>query len=105
MARKDRRRLVEEEAHFVEVGAQSVRSDRGFEVAFVGRFELLYKEGERSLIIPVDPLFDRLLVEFSRAVAWAEPHAAEVLTTDDRERIVRSVESALKRLRLGFERG
>jgi|CXWL01.1.fsa_nt_gi hypothetical protein len=97
--------LIESEAHFVEVGAQFARSNRGYEVAFVDRFGLRYSEGERSMTIPLDPLVDRVLLDLSRVSGWSEPFDHEVLTSEARARIAENVAAGLKRLRVGFEFG
>jgi hypothetical protein len=34
---------------------QGVESDKGFSVQFVGRFEVLYKEGEKIISVYVEP--------------------------------------------------
>ena len=93
----------EAEAHFFDVRAQSVKSSRGFEVAFVGRYELLYREGEREMIVPVDPLKDRDLLELSRVDGWRPPHDEEALTPEHRIRIAENISAAMKRLRTAYE--
>lgn len=103
--RKLREDLIWRERDLEVVGPQAVRSTSGFEVAFVGRFELLYQEGSRRLIVPVEPLKDMDRVNLSQVEGWRPPHDKEELTADKREEIQRNISAALKRLRLGFEIG
>ena len=104
MSKKRRRRLAQEaESHFFDVKAQAVKSTRGFELAFVGRFELLYREGEREMIVPLDHLKGRYLIELSRVDGWRPPHDDEALTPEHRIMIAENISAAMKRLRTAFE--
>lgn len=93
------------EAHFVEVGPHFARSDRGFEVRFLGRFELGYSEGSRSMVIPLDRVEEGILIELSRAEGWQAPFADEALDAGARQRIADNLSAAMKRMRLGFALG
>src|SRR5947209_1126381 len=98
-----RRRSMHSDPRFVRSGPQWAESETGFRVAFAGRFELEYTDGDRRLMIPIESLTDRELIELSRVVHWEPPYAQEVVTREQRDRIRENIAAAMRHLRTGFE--
>ncbi len=87
---------------FVESGPQWAKSSSGFLVAFIGRFELKYAEGDHVLVVPVEPLVDRVLIELSKTRGWQPPHSSEPIGPEKLEKIGSDIAAAMRHLRTGF---
>lgn len=79
------------------VGFRTARSDEGFDVRFRGMTRLLYKEGDHSLYIGVEPGGKRggYAVYFSDIQNWNPPFDNEPITSEIREKIRERVLAAL----------
>ncbi len=87
---------------FVDSGPQWAKSSSGFMVAFIGRFELKYAEGDHILVAPVEPLVDRVLIELSKTRGWQPPHSSETIAPEKLEEIGSNIAAAMRHLRTGF---
>ena len=73
---------------------QAVRSAEGFEVAFVGRDELEYREGDRRMHLEGGSMFADLegrefgfsFDETWRTTPWMPPHQSNQISAADRAR-------------------
>jgi hypothetical protein len=76
------------------LGPSWVESSDGYTVRRTNRTELIYTEGERTVVVEVEP-GDGLAVYAQTIKEWKEPFEDEPLTAADRERILSRIMEAL----------
>lgn len=71
----------------------------GIRINIVGRFNLMYRQGERVLLLPCNDLGDSngvvTQILFPQWVKWQYPYASEVVNQEDREKVKRAIVDAL----------
>lgn len=80
---------------------QGVSSSRGFSVERVDRHHLRYAEGDRHLLVEVEPGWRDgkdyyLAVYASTLQSWEQPHEAELIGAEKRDEILRRIGDALR---------
>ncbi len=86
---------------FTHLGPNSAESSEGIKVERIGRTELRYSEGGRSLIVEVEP-GNELAIYRASITRWNSPNDNEVLTGDEKNRIVRNICAALDFLKTPY---
>ena len=76
------------------LGPNSAESSDGFKVERIGRNEIKYTEGVRSVIVEVEP-GDGLAIYTSSITAWTVGGTAEPIHREDADRIIKNVCEAL----------
>ena len=93
---------------FTWLNKQGVRSDRGFEVQFVGRFDAEYREGGRIVSLYVeDGTIGGLPAILLDPDAFARWDGGEPIPADKQQEMMRNFREAMEfqGLKLGVERG
>lgn len=80
---------------FTRLGPNSAQSTDGFRVERIGRMELKYSEGSRSVTVEVEP-GDGLAIYRGTITSWNPPHNDDSLTGEDMARIIRNICAALE---------
>lgn len=86
---------------FTRLGPNSVQSLEGFRVERTGRMELKYTEGNRSLLVEVEP-GDGLAIYRSSISGWNPPNEGDAISNEERQRIVRNICAALDFLQVPY---
>lgn len=83
------------EDDFTRIHLQGARSARGFLVESAGRRQLRYREGDREALVEVEDGLANLVIYTSTLGGWEPPHAAEPMSSEKRDEIIRRVSEAL----------
>ena len=79
---------------FKKTWPNGVKSDSGVSIRRTDRFELEYKEHERTLVVEVEP-GDGLAVYTSTIKQWKPPHDSETISQEDKHRIINNIKAAM----------
>lgn len=86
---------------FTRLGPNSAQSSEGFRVERAGRMELKYTEDNHAITIEVEP-GDGLAIYQSSIVSWNPPNENDVLSNEDKQRIIHNVCAALDFLKVDY---
>lgn len=92
---------------FTKIGLQGVESSEGFIVGSVGRYELLYQEGEHKLIINIEGGWDKdnkffISIYTSTITHWQPPYENEPITEEKKQQIIQRICAALDFLEIRY---
>jgi hypothetical protein len=86
---------------FTQLGPNSVQSSNGFKVERKSRIQIKYTEGERSVVIEVEP-GDGLAIYVSSIAAWTTLAGNEPIGRGEVARIVDNLCQALEFLKIPY---
>ncbi len=86
---------------FTQLGPNSAQSSEGFRVERTGRMELKYTEFGRSLVVEVEP-GEGLAIYRNSITGWNSPNESDVLTDNERQRIIQNIAAALDFLQVRY---
>jgi len=86
---------------FKKTGPNAALSDEGFFVKRLTRNSLEYREGNRSLIIEVEPGIDLAIYKDS-IQTWNQPEGRSVVASQEKQRILDNVQKAMAFLGINF---
>jgi hypothetical protein len=74
-----------------------IESEDGYSVEILGRTQLLYREGEKSILIDAEGLAEPAFLIYQDSITrWLPPHDREIISDAAREKIIERVRSALQ---------
>ena len=86
---------------FTKLGPNSAKSDEGFVVSIVSRDEMEYKEGNKSLLVGVEP-GDGLVIYTSSIVWWETESEKEYVSKRQKAKIIKNICNALGFLKIKY---
>jgi hypothetical protein len=83
---------------FTNPRANFYESSDGFSVEVMGQTGLVYREGERAMLVNSEILAGPagLVIYHSSIVRWKPPHEAEIVSSENRYQIVRNIQNAFR---------
>jgi hypothetical protein len=79
-----------------------VKSDAGYSIKRTDRFKMEYVEHEKTMIIEVEDGLKNTVVYQSTIKNWLPPNDDVPITPEDKQRIVKNIDEALKFLKWDF---
>lgn len=81
---------------FKRILPNEIKSNSGFSIRRSDRFWLEYKEDKKVMLIGVEPGIKDLAIYISSVKKWEPPFQNEVITDEDKEKIIKNVKDAFE---------